>query len=1032
MVSRRFTRRLAAAVSLALLLLTILPCPAAAQGVQPAQDMRILLETGAFDPLRGPARIAEGLRVADSATEHFLVQVKAPLTRAQRAALTKEFGLALDRYIPNLAYLERVPQAQLAALRRSPLVRAVAAWQPAYKISPRIGRVPLRSAERRAAPGLLLRAILFADADPAPVAAAIRALPGASEVQAWDLRQQHGAPRVEFHLATRESLPAVARLEAVRFIEEVAERIEDNGNTAGTIQSGTPGTTPVWNRGLHGEGQVAAVIDGGPVDIAHCMFNDPANPAAGPLHRKMLAVAGGTATAHATFVGGILAGDDFNNPGTGLNRGNAWAARLVSATNGGVLLNTLNNNAGLGARIHSNSWHDNTAGAGNPATYNQTAEDVDTFMWNNEEHLVLGSMGNNGEEQGPPGTAKDSVGVNASLRDPNEGTVGDGNPGPTADGRRKPDVVTPGCAITSAIAASGCGVQTWPGSPNVCATSWATPAASATVALIRQYYTEGWYPTGTARPQDARTPTGALLKATLLNGTLDMAGEAGYPSVTEGWGIARLNNVLFFPGAPRRLRSWDVRNADGVATGEFQAFTIEVAASTEPLRITLAWSDPPGTAGAAAPRVNDLDLTVTAPDATTFRGNAFAAGQSTPGGAPDNLNNVEQVVVNAPQTGTWTIRVGGAAVNVGAPGQGFAVVATARVSAPAIQVPGGVAFAPQCLASSALADLNVCNTGSADLIVSGIASSNPQFSVLVPSAGYPVTVAPSACFPFKASFAPTAQGPQTATFTISSNDPETPAVAVTASGSGTEKDIAVTGSTAFGVVSAWSPGERTVTACNVGQCPLTVTSATIDCADFTLSGNPLPKTLAPAACTDLTIEFTPQLPGPKSCQLQVASNDPDTPLVTRTLTARTPPAFSIHAGLVDAHGAFGNVAGTGSTLDLDFVNNVSAKLAFDLRLGRARFDGVNSAADFKVWRLGANAKYTFNPGDPLRLFVNLGPDLYHFDPGSFEAGFNVGVGVNLPAGKRFSFEAAYDYNRAITASPDLAFSKFMLGLLISF
>ena len=155
------------------------------------------------------------------------------------------------------------------------------------------------------------------------------------------------------------------------------------------------------------------------------------------------------------------------------------------------------------------------------------------------------------------------------------------------------------------------------------------------------------------------TPTGALIKATLLNATVDMAGEAGYPSVTEGWGMARLNNTLFFPGSPRNLRAWDVRNADGVATGEFQAFTIEVASSTEPLKVTLAWSEPPGTAGAANPVVNNLDLTVVAPDSTTFRGNVFAGGQSTAGGAADTLNNVEQVLVNNPGVGTWMVRVGG-------------------------------------------------------------------------------------------------------------------------------------------------------------------------------------------------------------------------------------------------------------------------------------------------------------------------------------------------------------------------------------
>ena len=1015
-----------------LVMVLVVPVPTAhgqdTQRATETTDTRILLETGAFDPLRGPQNLPSGLRLAsDTATERWIVQFKAPLTRDQRATLTRDFGLKLERYIPNLAYLERLSAENLRRLRLSPLVRAVVAYQPAFKISPRIGRVPLRTPERRAVSGLLIRAVLFEDADPQSVATALRALPGVTDLQVQDFRPSKAPARIVLRLASRDGLPAIARIESVRWIEEVAEQIEDNGNSAGTIQSGTPGNEPVWNRGIHGEGQIVAVIDSGPVDIAHCMFRDPAVAAAGPMHRKLLALPGGAPSGHATFVAGIVAGDDFNNLGTGVNRGNAWATRLVSANRGGGLLNILNNNNGLGVRIHTNSWHDNTAGAGNPATYNQTAEDVDTFTWNNADHLVLGSMGNNGEEQGPPGTAKNAIGVNASLRDPNEGTVGDGNPGPTADGRRKPDVVTPGCQIQSARSGTTCTINQF----GNCATSWATPAAAATTALIRQYYTEGWYPSGSARPQDAITPTGALLKATLLNATIDMAGEAGYPSVTEGWGMARLNNTLVFPGSPRGLRAWDVRNADGVATGEFQAFTIEVESSTEPLKVTLVWSDPPGMAGSASPVVNNLDLTVVAPDSTTFRGNVFAGGQSTAGGVGDTLNNVEQVLVSNPGVGTWMVRVGGTAVNVGAPGQGFAVVATARVSAPAIQVPGGLSFTATCLGTAVLADLNVCNTGSADLLVSGISSSNAAFQIQNPSPGFPVAVGPNACFPFKVGFTPASEGPQSATLAIASNDPETPSVSVAAAGTGTQKDIRVTGSTAFGVVSAWGPGEKTLAVCNIGQCPLAVSGAGISCPDFSLVANPLPATLAPSACVDLTIGFTPTLPGPKSCELQITSNDPDTPLVTRTLSARTPPALSLHAGFADAHGTFGNVAGTGSTIELDFMNPVGPNLAFDLRVGRSRFDGAGGSSDTRVWKVAANAKYTFNPGDPLRVFVNAGPDLFHFDPGAVEAGFNVGLGLNVPVGKRFSFEGTYNYNRALTASPDLAFSQFMLGLLVS-
>ena len=643
------------------------------------QDMRIHLEAATFDPLRGPGPIAPELRLSAAApNERWIVQFRAPLTREQRSMLEAEFGLKLKDYVPNLAYLERVPADRLGRLRQSPLVRALTPYEPAFKVSPRIGRVPFRTEERKRMPGLWLRAILFEDADLERTAAAIRQLAGVSDVQVWDAREIGAPARIEFRLPSRSGLAAVARLEGVRFIEEVAEQIEDNGNTAGTIQSGTPGTTPIWDRGLHGEGQIVGVVDSGNLDINHCSFRDPVNNTPSPTHRKVLEVRGGSPVFHSTFVAGIVAGDDFNNPGTGANRGNAWAARLVSGRRGEGIANALVSNRAQGATIHTNSWHDNTAGAGNPATYNQTAADVDAFTFNNQDHLVLGSMGNNGEEQGPPGTAKNAVGVNAARRDPNEMQVGDGNPGPTADGRRKPDVVTPGCLITSSTNGTACTL----GLSNACATSWATPAAAATSALIRQYYAEGRHPSGTARPQNAFTPSGALVKATLLNGTIDMTGVVGYPANNEGWGLARLENVLFFPGSPRHLRAWDVRHADGLATGEFHAYSVNVASNTEPLKVTLAWSDAPGTVGATATAVNNLDLSVIAPDGTTFLGNVFAGGQSTAGGAADAVNNVEQVLVNAPASGIWTIRVGAPAVNVGSPAQGYGAVSYTHLTLP--------------------------------------------------------------------------------------------------------------------------------------------------------------------------------------------------------------------------------------------------------------------------------------------------------------------------------------------------------------
>ncbi|MET0533672.1 MAG: S8 family serine peptidase [Steroidobacter sp.] len=651
-----------------------------------------------FDPADGEPDVSNALRARaqPSGMQWWLVQLRHSPTRTERTQLAAQFALQLERYVPNHAYIERVDSSAVARLRQHPAVRAVVPYHPAFKLSPLIGKLKFTTAERQAM-GFRLIATTFAGTDPQAIATRLQQL-GATSVEVRTRPQQKNpaasprtktiatGERIAFTLAPGTSLENYAGIEGVRWIEEFPERKEDNGNTAGTIQSGTPGTTPIWNMGIHGENQIVGVIDSGGVDINHCMFEDPVDNTARPDHRKMLEVRGAAGT-HATFVGGIVAGDDFNTPGTGANRGNAWAARLVSGLKSEDMDDALNANMEQGAFIHTNSWHDNT---GNPAIYNQTAEDVDTFTFNNEDHLVLGSMGNNGEEQGPPGTAKNAIGVQATMRDPNENSFGDGNDGPTADGRRKPDISSPGCQIRSAQVSTACTIDldenifsiTGP----VCATSWATPSVAAAAALVRQYYTEGWYPSGAKQPHNSFRPSGALLKATLLNGTLNMTGPAGYPSDTEGWGVLRLEDSLFFSGDPRNLRVWDVRNSSGLATGESQTYIATISATAQPLKVTLAWSDAPGNSGDANPVVNNLDLTVISPDGTrTFLGNQFGAGgSSNTGGSADTLNNVEQVLVNNPAVGNWTIRVTGAAVNVGAPGQGYALVVTSDSPEPPV------------------------------------------------------------------------------------------------------------------------------------------------------------------------------------------------------------------------------------------------------------------------------------------------------------------------------------------------------------
>jgi hypothetical protein len=209
---------------------------------------------------------------------------------------------------------------------------------------------------------------------------------------------------------------------------------------------------------------------------------------------------------------------------------------------------------------------------------------------------------------------------------------------------------------------------------------------------------------------------------------------------------------------------------------------------------------------------------------------------------------------------------------------------------PQIQVPGDLALSDACVGDSSTTTLQVCNTGKEDLEIDSITSSSTKFSVTAPSSGYPVVISPDFCFPFQVKFTPTGTGSVSGTLTITSNDPVNPTVTVNVSGSGIEKDVRVTGSTDFGDVCGGVLAEKTLSVCNVGPCDLHVTSVAFEppCADFTLINNPFPATVSPDSCESVVIRFTPTSDGPKTCTLVIRTDDPDTPVISKTVTGNTP------------------------------------------------------------------------------------------------------------------------------------------------
>ena len=207
-----------------------------------------------------------------------------------------------------------------------------------------------------------------------------------------------------------------------------------------------------------------------------------------------------------------------------------------------------------------------------------------------------------------------------------------------------------------------CGITFQPG------TSWSAPSLAGAAALVRQYYTDGYYPTGVATPGNRFTPSAALLKATLIAAAHRVpyitqsniqVDSKPVPSNEQGFGFPVLDDALYFPGDLSKLR---VSQSD-LAEGQTSTMQFAVRAGTA-FKVTLVWTDPPG-----VPLVNDLDLRVIDPAGSVLPGN----------GQPDHVNNVEVVSVAQPLSGTYTISISATRLGLG-PRQSYAVVVTGDIS----------------------------------------------------------------------------------------------------------------------------------------------------------------------------------------------------------------------------------------------------------------------------------------------------------------------------------------------------------------
>jgi len=255
----------------------------------------------------------------------------------------------------------------------------------------------------------------------------------------------------------------------------------------------------------------------------------------------------------------------------------------------------------------------------------------------------------------------------------------------------KPDVVAPAMMVISAnggtVNSGSCGTTGFGEDEDLWyfdqyyGASLSASVVAGMAAVVRQYFMEGWYPTGLKSSSDEfANPSAALVKAMVIHGAVSvpedltayrlhysnflsydcgpyMEDVSSYPSAS-GFGFVQNYNsmylkqvsthYLYLPGHDETSNTtlgdpylvWST-DAPESATVSY-SYCVFQESSNMPVKITLVWTDYSSGATSAS-LVNDLDLTV------DYEGDAHY-GNEKYSDSTDTVNNVEVITLDAPTT----------------------------------------------------------------------------------------------------------------------------------------------------------------------------------------------------------------------------------------------------------------------------------------------------------------------------------------------------------------------------------------------
>lgn len=609
-----------------------------------ASDPRVMLEYAQFDPMVGLPLVAPGLRAGAKSSMH-IVQFHATPTDMDRAAVER-LGGKICGYMPHDCHLVKISDSGMA-LYQLEAVRWVGAYEPAYRLEPfLLGEL----ASGKPVPTRRYNMVM-ADKrnDKEALATAILAMGG-------QIYSRHEGGLLFTADLNQAQLLQAARLDEVLWIDRWTTTGQDMDNAR--IQGGANYIETAG--GYTGSGIIGHIYEG--VESNHPDFNTPI------LQRGPATCSGAERHGHCTA--GIVFGNGTSNPAV---RGLAPDA-VGFYTNYDFGLSTTcaqspSRNTIIGNLINNDQVMFTTASWGNNRTffYTSISADADDIVFDHRIPWTQSQSNAGNQDSRPQAWAKNVISVGGFVHNNNSNPSDDswlggaGSTGPAQDGRNKPDLSAyyDGIGASDLTGAAGYSVNNW--TPNFGGTSGATPIVAGHNALAIQMYTDGLFQVDLPVPGGTRfenRPHAQTLKA-LQIACANMLTLSATDNRREhvGYGMPNLQNMY-----DRQGKISIIPEDTPITQGATHIYSFSVAPGESIVKFVMSYVDPAGNPAAAFDRVNDLSMRVTQPDGTSYWGNhgldgAGQTNQSAAGGSADTLDTVEAVILENPQSGTWTVEV---------------------------------------------------------------------------------------------------------------------------------------------------------------------------------------------------------------------------------------------------------------------------------------------------------------------------------------------------------------------------------------